>query len=92
MNGSLDGGSYKSSTTNKATYTTAPMSNSYYQLTVTAGLESITLTTPGAILTTAETTSTTSVETTQSTGGAAGHAGALITAAPMVAAAVAALL
>ena len=92
MNGSLDGGKYESSSTSKATYTTAPISNSYYQLTVTAGLDSITLTTPSATQTTAGTTSTTSVETTQSTGGAAGHAGALITAAPMVAAAMAALL
>ncbi|KAJ6183885.1 hypothetical protein N7519_005186 [Penicillium mononematosum] len=73
--GSLAGAKYESSTSSKATYTTAPMSNSYYQLTVTAGLPS----------------SSTEVQTTQSTGGAAGPA-ALITAAPMVAAAVAVLL
>ncbi|CAG8903417.1 unnamed protein product [Penicillium egyptiacum] len=78
MSGSVDGGKYESSTSSKATYTTAPMSNSYYQLTVTAGLPT------GS--------SSTSVETTQSTGGAPGPAGALITAAPMVAAAMAALL
>ncbi|CAG7964423.1 unnamed protein product [Penicillium nalgiovense] len=74
--GSLGGAKYESSTSTKATYTTAPISNSYYQLTVTAGLP---------------TSSSTDVQTTQSTGGAAGPA-ALITAAPMVAAAVAALL
>ncbi|KAJ5506844.1 hypothetical protein N7453_005801 [Penicillium expansum] len=109
VNGSFNGGKYASSTSSKATYTTAPMSESYYQLTVTAGLDSVILTGPTQTTTTtssttsAETTqttagassttsSTTSVETTQSTGGAAGPVGALITAAPMVAAAMAALL
>ncbi|CDM31371.1 hypothetical protein DTO013E5_766 [Penicillium roqueforti] len=77
MSGSVDGAKVESSTSSKATYTTAPISASYYQLTVTAGLESIT---------------TETATTTKSTGGAAGHAGAMITAAPMVAAALAALL
>lgn len=90
MKGSLGGGKYESSTSTKATYTTAPMADDYYKLTVTAGLDSITLTTPGQTLATAS--ATTTVETTKSTGGAAGPAGAFITAAPMVAAAMAALL
>ncbi|KAJ5388945.1 uncharacterized protein N7496_000013 [Penicillium cataractarum] len=76
MSGSLDGGKYESSTSSKATYTTAPISNSYYQLTVTGGLSK---------LTTAQTTTTTG-------GAVAGPAGAMITAAPVVAAAMAALL
>lgn len=76
MSGSLDGGTYASSTSSKATYTTAPISNSYYQLTVTGGLSSLT-----------------APEATKTTGNAAvAPTGALITAAPMVAAAVAALL
>lgn len=76
MSGTLNGGKYESSTSSKATYTTAPISNSYYQLTVTGGLSS---------LTTAQATTTTG-------GAAVGPAGALITAAPVVAAAMAALL
>ncbi|CAI7633906.1 unnamed protein product [Penicillium glandicola] len=89
MSGSLDGGKYESSTSSKATYTTAPISNSYYQLTVTAGLSSIS--TAEATTTSGTTVETTSTST--STGGAAaGPVGALITAAPMVAAAMAALL
>ncbi|KGO55154.1 hypothetical protein PEX2_029720 [Penicillium expansum] len=94
VNGSFNGGKYASSTSSKATYTTAPMSESYYQLTVTAGLDSVILTGPTQTTTrtSSTTSSTTSVETTQSTGGAAGPVGALITAAPMVAAAMAALL
>jgi hypothetical protein len=75
ITGSVDGAKYTSSTSTKATYTTAPISDSYDQLTVTAGLSSLTATTK--------------------TGGAAaatGIAGSMITAAPVVAAAVAALL
>jgi len=76
MGGSQNGGTYASSSSSKATYTTAPRSEMYYSLTVTGGLDSFTAPaatkTPGAA--------------------AAGPAGALITAAPMVAAAVAALL
>jgi hypothetical protein len=76
MSGSVDGGKYESSTSSKATYTTAPISNSYYQLTVTGGLSSLTAT-----------------QASTTTGGAAvGPAGAIITAAPVVAAAMAALL
>jgi hypothetical protein len=77
LSGSQNGGKYESSSSSKATYTTAPKSELYYSLTVTGGLESFTAPaatkTPGAA--------------------AAGPAGSLITAAPMVAAAaVAALL
>ncbi|KAF9889301.1 hypothetical protein FE257_007410 [Aspergillus nanangensis] len=77
MDGSINGGKYESSTSTKATYTTAPISNSYYQLTVTGGLKSLT-----------------SADSPQTTGAAAtgGHARALITAAPVAAAAVAAFL
>lgn len=74
MSGSVDGGKYASSTSSKATYATAPISNSYYQLTVTGGLSS--LTTPQASKTAGV--------------AAAGPARALITAAPVVAAAAAA--
>lgn len=75
MSGSLDGAKYESSTSSAATYTTAPMS-SYYQLTVTAGLSSLT-----------------APEATKTAGAAAaGPADSLITAAPVVAAALAALL
>jgi len=74
MSGTFQGGKYESSTSTKATYTTAPIDSSYYRLTVTAGLSSFT-----------------APEATK-TAGAAGHKGALITAAPVVAAAVAALL
>ncbi|KAJ5965088.1 uncharacterized protein N7479_004964 [Penicillium vulpinum] len=84
MKGSTEGEKYESSTSSKATYTTAPISDNYYELTVTAGLD--------LLKSTEATAAATSAETTASTGGAAGHAGALITAAPMVAAAVAALL
>ncbi|KAJ5476778.1 hypothetical protein N7475_002507 [Penicillium sp. IBT 31633x] len=76
MSGSLDGAKYESSTSSSATYTTAPISNSYYKLTVTAGLSSFT-----------------APEATETADAAAGPARALITAAPMAAAAaVAALL
>jgi hypothetical protein len=76
MGGSLDGGKYESSTTSHATYTTAPIDGSYYQLTVTGGVNSFTAPeatkTPGAA--------------------AAGPAAAFVTVAPMVAAAAVALL
>ncbi|OQE44345.1 hypothetical protein PENCOP_c002G07858 [Penicillium coprophilum] len=88
MGGSLNGAKYESSTSTKATYSTAPMSD-YRKLTVTGGLDSLT-SSPRS--TTSGSSTSTTAQTTQSTGGAAGHAGALITAAPMVAAAVAALL
>lgn len=77
ITGSLNGAKYSSSTSTSATYTTAPMSELYDQLTVTAGLSSLTATatkTGGAVA-------------------ATGIAGSMITAAPVVAAAaVAALL
>jgi hypothetical protein len=75
MSGSIGGATYASSTSSKATYSTAPITNSYHQLTVTAGLNSFT-----------------APQATETGAAAAGPAGALITAAPMVAAAVAALL
>ncbi|OKL56222.1 hypothetical protein UA08_08470 [Talaromyces atroroseus] len=76
MSGSMDGGTYASSTSSKATYTTAPIANSYYQLTVTAGLSSFT-----------------GPDATKAPGAAAtGPAGSMITAVPVVAAAVAVLL
>ncbi|KAJ5778035.1 hypothetical protein N7520_001281 [Penicillium odoratum] len=74
MSGSVDGMKYKTSTTTKATYATAPIDSSYRALTVTAGLSSYTM--PAAT----------------ENGGAMGAAGAMITAAPVVAAALAALL
>ncbi|KAJ5691909.1 hypothetical protein N7462_001332 [Penicillium macrosclerotiorum] len=64
MSGSLDGGKYELSTSSKATYTTEPFSNSYYQLTVTGGLSKL----------------TTTQATTTSGGAVAGLAGAFITA------------
>ncbi|KAI7975250.1 hypothetical protein EIK77_007379 [Talaromyces pinophilus] len=78
ITGSVDGAKYTSSTSTSATYTTAPLA-AYDQLTVTAGLSSLTATATG----------------TTKTGGAAaatGVVGSMITAAPVVAAAVAALL
>jgi hypothetical protein len=76
MSGSVDGAKYESSTSSKATYTTAPITNSYYQLTVTGGLSSFT-----------------APDATKTPGAAAtGPAGAMITAVPVVAAAVAVLL
>ena len=86
--GSYDGGKTAYSTTTSATYSTAPIDGSYYQLTVTAGLKSITEL--EASLTSAATT--TASAATQTGAAAAGPVGALITAAPMVAAAVVALL
>ncbi|KAJ5776799.1 hypothetical protein N7520_000045 [Penicillium odoratum] len=74
MTGSADGAKYTSSSSSAATYTTAPIDGSYYQLTVTAGLSSLTM--PAAT----------------ETGGAVGAAGAMITAAPVVAAAALAAL
>ncbi|KAJ5338689.1 hypothetical protein N7452_005417 [Penicillium brevicompactum] len=74
--GSAYGGKTSSSSSTSATYTTAPMNEKYYSLTVTGGLESFTA--PAA--------------TKTPDAAAAGPAAALITAAPMVAAAVAALL
>ncbi|RHZ60717.1 uncharacterized protein CDV56_108423 [Aspergillus thermomutatus] len=74
MTGSAGGATIASSTSSKATY--SPATSSYYELVVTAGLESLT-----------------APEATKTPGAAAaGPAGALITAAPVVAAAVAALL
>lgn len=75
ISGTYNGGKYDVTTTSSATYTTAPISNSYYKLTVTGGLSSFT-----------------APEATKTGAAAAGPAGAFITAAPMVAAAVAALL
>ncbi|KAJ5201423.1 uncharacterized protein N7498_006086 [Penicillium cinerascens] len=75
MSGTYNGGKYDVTTTSSATYTSMPISNSYYRLTVTGGLSSFTA--PAA---------------TKTGAAAAGPAGAFITAAPMVAAAVAALL
>ncbi|KAJ5131947.1 hypothetical protein N7448_006105 [Penicillium atrosanguineum] len=86
--GSNDGGKTAYSSTTSATYSTAPMAESYYQLTVTAGLKSITEF--EATHTSAATT--TASAATQTGAAAAGPVGALITAAPMVAAAVVALL
>lgn len=86
--GSFDGGKTAYSTTTSATYSSAPMASSYYQLTVTAGLKSIT-----EFEATYTSAATTTASTSTQTGAAAtGPAGALITAAPMVAAAVVALL
>lgn len=76
MAGSANGGKTSSSSSATTTYTTAPMNKLYYSLTVTGGLESFTA--PAA--------------TKTPDAAAAGPAGALITAAPIVAAAVAALL
>ncbi|KAJ5920726.1 hypothetical protein N7454_009259 [Penicillium verhagenii] len=69
MTGSMNGAKYSSSTTSKGTYSPVPIDGYYYQLTVTAGLSSITQ--PAAT----------------ETGGAVGPAAAMITAAPVVAAA-----
>jgi len=75
VSGSVGTSKYETSTTSKVTYSTAPIDQYYYQLTVTAGLSSFTM--PAAT----------------ETGAAAGAAGAMITAAPVVAAAaIAALL
>ncbi|KAJ5659482.1 hypothetical protein N7507_005933 [Penicillium longicatenatum] len=74
MSGSSDSAKFEYSTSSTATYSTVPMDQFYYQLTVTAGLSSLTM--PAAT----------------ETGAAAGPAGAMITAAPVVAAALAALL
>ncbi|KAJ5297522.1 hypothetical protein PENANT_c005G05646 [Penicillium antarcticum] len=76
MDGSLDGGKYQSSSSTAATYTTAPISDTYYKLTVTGGIDSYT-----------------APEATKTPGAAAaGPAAAFVTAGPMVAAAVVALL
>lgn len=75
VSGTYNGGKYDVTTTSSATYTTAPITKSYYKLTVTGGLSSLT-----------------APEATKTGAAAAGPAGAFITAAPMVAAAVAALL
>ncbi|EED19209.1 hypothetical protein TSTA_025270 [Talaromyces stipitatus ATCC 10500] len=76
MTGTVDGAKWTSSTSTKATYTTAPIAESYYQLTVTAGLSSFT-----------------APDATKTPGMAvSGIAGSMITAAPVVAAAVAAWL
>ncbi|KAE8557440.1 hypothetical protein TMatcc_004892 [Talaromyces marneffei ATCC 18224] len=77
ITGSVDGAKYTSSTSTSATYTTAPISDSYVPLTVTAGLSSLT-----------------APEATKTGGAVAatGVVGSMITAAPVVAAAVAALL
>ncbi|KAJ6131225.1 hypothetical protein N7523_001685 [Penicillium sp. IBT 18751x] len=88
QSGSDNGGKTAYSTSTSATYTTAPMAESYYQLTVTAGLSSITEF--AATHTSAATT--TASAATQTGAAAAGPVGALITAAPMVAAAVVAML
>ncbi|KAJ5707269.1 hypothetical protein N7488_007070 [Penicillium malachiteum] len=73
--GSLDGAKYESSDSSKTSYKTAPMSDLYYVLPVTAGMSSL----------------TNSIAT--ATGAAAtGNAGAMITAAPVVMAAVAAFI
>ncbi|KAJ5793524.1 hypothetical protein N7457_000123 [Penicillium paradoxum] len=76
IGGEQNGGSSASSSSTKTTYTTAPKSDMYYQLTVTGGLES---------LATATATATADIA-------AGGPAGSLITAAPLVAAAVVAML
>ncbi|KAJ6017685.1 hypothetical protein N7451_001064 [Penicillium sp. IBT 35674x] len=74
MSGSAGGTKTESSTTSKVTYSTVPIDQYYFELTVTSGLSSFTM--PAAT----------------ETGAAAGPAGAIITAAPVVAAALAALL
>lgn len=74
MSGSAGGSKTESSTTSKVTYSPVPIDQYYYQLTVTAGLSSLTM--PAAT----------------ETGAAAGPVGAMITAAPVVAAAIAALI
>lgn len=79
ITGSMDGAKWSSSTSTRATYTTAPLSDAYVQLTVTAGLSSLTATATGSTK-------------TGGAVGATGVAGSIITAAPVVAAAVAALL
>lgn len=76
IGGSQQGGTYASSSEATTTYTTAPQSDMYYKLTVTGGLDSFTA---------PEATKTADLA-------AGGPARSLITAAPMVAAAVAALL
>ncbi|RAO65107.1 uncharacterized protein BHQ10_001119 [Talaromyces amestolkiae] len=77
ISGSIEGSKWSSSTSTSATYATAPISDSYDQLTVTAGLSSLT-----------------APEATKTGGAVAatGVVGSMITAAPVVAAAVAALL
>lgn len=75
IKGTFNGGKYDVTSTSSATYTTAPITKSYYKLTVTGGLSSLT-----------------APEATKTGAAAAGPAGAFITAGPMVAAAVAALL
>ena len=73
--GKVDGADQGYSTSTTTTYASAPMSDHYWALTVTAGLESYTK--PAA---------------TETGAAVAGPAGAMITAAPVVAAAVVALL
>lgn len=73
--GKVDGVEQAYSTSTTSTYASAPMSDHYWALTVTAGLESYTK--PAA---------------TETGAAVAGPAGAMITAAPMVAAAMVALL
>lgn len=96
--GSNNGGKTAYSSTTSATYTTAPMASSYYQLTVTAGLKSITDLEESLISAATSSAATSSAAAssahaaTQTGAAAAGPVGALITAAPMVAAAVVALL
>ncbi|KKK12814.1 hypothetical protein ARAM_001178 [Aspergillus rambellii] len=77
ITGDLDGASYASSTSSQATYSPVPTTEYYYRLTVTGGLDSFT-----------------APQATQTPGAAAGKpVGALITAAPVLAAAaVAAIL
>ncbi|CAG8200299.1 unnamed protein product [Penicillium salamii] len=76
VGGSRDGGKTSSSSSTTATYTTAPITSRYFELAITGGLKS--LTSPQA------------TETPDAA--AAGPAGAMITAAPVVAVAIAALL
>lgn len=77
ISGSIEGSAWSSSTSTSATYASAPISDSYDELTVTAGLSSLT-----------------APEATKTGGAVAatGVVGSMITAAPVVAAAVAALL
>ncbi|CAG8390428.1 unnamed protein product [Penicillium salamii] len=76
VGGSQNGGKTSSSSSTTTTYTTAPITSRYFELAITGGLKS--LTSPQA------------TETPDAA--AAGPAGAMITAAPVVAVAIAALL
>ncbi|KAJ6014987.1 hypothetical protein N7540_009578 [Penicillium herquei] len=73
--GSIDGAKFETASSSSTSYKTAPMSELYYVLPVTAGLSSLT-----------------NSKATATGAAATGNAGAMITAAPVVMAAVAALI